>query len=58
MLKNIKGRFVLSYDDSPMIRELYKGFNIIEAERPNGINRKSIQTNVYKELIITNFDTS
>lgn len=58
LLKNIKGRFLLSYDDAPVIRELYKEFNIIEAERINGINRKNIQNNVYKELLICNYDVN
>ena len=52
-LKNIKGRFLLSYDDAPKIRELYKDFNIIETERINGIN---IKNNIYKELLICNYD--
>lgn len=56
ILMNLKARFLLSYDDSPMIRELYKDFNIIEVERPNGINRKNIKNNAYKELIITNYN--
>lgn len=55
-LKNIKGRFLLSYDDAPKIRELYKDFNIIETERINGINRKDIKNNIYKELLICNYD--
>ena len=54
-LKNIKGRFLLSYDDAPKIRELYKDFNIIETERINGINRKDIKNNIYKELLICNY---
>lgn len=56
ILKNIKGRFLLSYDDAPKIRELYKDFNIIEIERVNGINRKCIKNNMYKELLICNYD--
>lgn len=55
-LKNIKGRFLLSYDDAPKIRELYKDFNIIEFQRVNGINRKDIKNNMYKELLICNYD--
>lgn len=56
LLKNIQGRFLLSYDDAPLIRELYKDFNIIEIERINGINRKNIKNNIYKELLICNYD--
>lgn len=56
VLKNIKGRFLLSYDDSARVRELYKDFNIIEISRANGINRKNIRNNVYNELLICNYD--
>ena len=30
ILKGIKGRFVLSYNDCEVVRDLYKGFEIIE----------------------------
>ena len=56
LLSNIKGRFLLSYDDAPMIKDLYKDFNIISIERINGINRKNIQNNIYKEVLICNYD--
>ena len=55
---NIKGRFLLSYDDSPKIRELYKGFEMIEVERLNGINNRSDVENrkkIFKELLIANY---
>lgn len=57
VLKNIKGRFLLSYDDSPKIRELYKDFEIIEVSRYNGINHKpeANLNKTYKELIIANY---
>lgn len=55
-LKNIKGRFLLSYDNSDFIKELYKDFYIQEIERPNGINRKNILNSRYKELLITNYE--
>lgn len=41
ILKNIEGRFLLSYDNSPKVIELYKGFKMIEVERQNGINKPS-----------------
>lgn len=31
-LKSIKGKFLLSYNDTPFIRELYKDFKIIKSE--------------------------
>jgi DNA adenine methylase len=57
-LKNIKGRFLLSYDDSPKVRELYKGFEMIEIERQNGINNcqgTERKNKVFKELLIANY---
>ncbi len=55
-LKNIKGKFLLSYDDSPKIRELYKDFEMIEVQRQKGINnRKGIKNNLYYELLIANY---
>jgi len=56
ILSNIKGKFILSYDDSEKIRKLYKDFDIIPVSRRNGINgRKAIITE-YKEVIIKNYD--
>lgn len=56
VLKNIKGKFLLSYDDSLKIRELYKDFEMVEVQRQKGINnRQGITNNVYKELLIANY---
>lgn len=58
VLKVIKGRFLLSYDDSPKVRELYKGYEMIEVERQNGINNRegtNRANKVYKELLIANY---
>lgn len=49
-LDNIKGKFILSYNDDEFIRELYKHYTIIEVERQNNLGNGS-----YKELIIKNF---
>ncbi|OGI31343.1 MAG: hypothetical protein A2287_02750 [Candidatus Melainabacteria bacterium RIFOXYA12_FULL_32_12] len=54
-LKNIKGRFLLSYDDSEKIRELYKDYEMVEVERLNGINNKHHTNKMFKELIIANY---
>jgi len=54
-LKKLKGRFLLSYNDSPMVRELYKDFNIIETSRQNGINNCG-SGRIYKELLISNYE--
>ena len=50
VLGNIKGRFILSYNDDEYIRDLYKEFNIISVERPNNLSKGR-----YKELIIKNY---
>lgn len=58
LLKNIKGRFLLSYNNSPEIKELYKDFEIIEFERLNSMNNKSVGGHIndtYKELLIANY---
>lgn len=49
-LSNIKGRFILSYNDDEYIRELYKDYNITTVERQNNLS-----SGTYKELIITNY---
>lgn len=49
-LDNIKGKFILSYNDDEFIRDWYKDYTIIEAERQNNLSKGS-----YKELIIKNF---
>ena len=56
LLSSINGRFLLSYDDSPLIRELYKDFNIVSVERLNGINSKNRADKMYKEVLICNYD--
>ena len=58
VLGSIKGRFLLSYDDSLKVRELYKGYEMIEVERLNGINNRerTDRTNkIFKELLVTNY---
>ncbi|MCM1506625.1 MAG: DNA adenine methylase [Ruminococcus flavefaciens] len=50
VLSQIKGRFVLSYNDDEYIRELYRDYEIIPVERQNNFSQGT-----YKELIIKNF---
>ena len=59
ILSKIKGRFLLSYDDSPKVRELYKGYYMIPLQRLNGINNRmgtDRQNKYFKELLIANYD--
>ena len=54
VLKNIKGKFVLSYNHCPEIRNMYKSYNIIEVDRSDNLVTKK-QSRKYQELIIKNF---
>ena len=52
VLKNIKGKFILSYNDCEEIRDLYKDYKIIETSRQHNLGDVNGK---YKELIIKNF---
>jgi DNA adenine methylase len=49
-----KGRFILSYNDCPFVRQLYKDCYILAFERGNPLAKEKGAT--YKELLITNYD--
>lgn len=55
MLKEVKAKFVLSYNDDEFIRQLYKEFNIIEVERNNNLTSRYDKNRRFKELIIKNY---
>lgn len=55
MLKEIKAKFVLSYNDDEFIRGLYKEFNIVEVEKNNNLTSRYAKNRVFKELIIKNY---
>ncbi len=48
-LDNIRGKFILSYNDNEYIRSLYSKYEIIPVERQNNLSKGS-----YRELIIKN----
>lgn len=50
----LKGKFVLSYNDCEYIRELYRGYHIIEVERLHNLVMKERKPK-YKELLIKNY---
>ncbi|WP_273213216.1 DNA adenine methylase [Helicobacter rodentium] len=55
-LKNTKHKFLLTYDDSELIRELYKDFYICEYSLQYGMNNyKQTQAAKGAELLISNF---
>lgn len=53
-LSQIKGKFVLSYNDCTQIREMYAGYSIIEADRQDNLVTKT-NPRRYRELIIKNY---
>ncbi len=56
VLKGIKGKFLLSYNDCEFIRELYKDFIIEEISRNHPLrSRYSDSEHNYKELLIRNY---
>jgi len=56
VLKNVKGKFLLSYNDCEIIRELYKDFKIEGIERNNNLNsRYTDEDGRFKEVIIGNY---
>lgn len=54
VLSNIKGKFIISYNDCQVIRDLYNKFCIIEVDRFNNLTVKGGGRR-YNELIIKNF---
>ncbi|PZT47174.1 DNA adenine methylase [Helicobacter valdiviensis] len=53
LLKNIKGKFMLSYNDCELVRELYKDFNIKELKVKYSLSSK--ERKEQKELLVMNF---
>ncbi|NFH34526.1 DNA adenine methylase [Clostridium sporogenes] len=54
-LKNLKGKFLLTINDHPRVREWYEGFNIKEVKVNYSISREKKARKEYNELIITNY---
>lgn len=56
ILAGIKGKFLLSYNDCPYIKDLYEGFNIEAVNRNNNlVGRYNHIDKRYSEFIIKNF---
>jgi len=54
-LKDIQGRFLLSYNANEYIREIYKGFEIEEISRVHNMLARYNNGNRYQELLISNY---
>ncbi len=55
-LKNIKGKFLLSYNDCPEIRELYKDFSMLDFSRVHSMAQRYDAGKEFNELLIGNYD--
>ena len=55
-LKNIKGKFLLSYNDCNEIRELYNGFSMFDFSRTHSMAQRYEAGKEFKELLIGNYD--
>jgi len=53
ILKNIKGRFLLSYQDRPLMRKLYDGYNFYKYTGTNFILKPEIAITNYKLYLST-----
>ncbi|WAU72949.1 MULTISPECIES: DNA adenine methylase [unclassified Acinetobacter] len=55
ILKNIEGKFILSLNDVPQVREIFADFYFIEKKIRWSVNATSTNEQLGNELIITNF---
>lgn len=55
-LAGIKGKFLLSYNDCPEIRELYKDFSLFDFSRTHSMAQRYEAGKEFKELLIANYD--
>lgn len=55
LLKNIKGKFMLSYNDCELVRELYKDFNFKQLKVRYSLNNSVLKRKESKEVLIMNF---
>jgi DNA adenine methylase len=54
VLKGIKGRFLLSYNNAPLVRELYSDFHIKEVSRSHNLAAR-YDGGSYKEVLVSNY---
>lgn len=55
ILEGIKGRFILSYNDCPMVRDLYAGYHIEGISRASTLAGNGNNKGRFAEVIIRNF---
>ena len=55
-LAGMKGKFLLSYNDCPEIRELYKEYSFFDFKRVHSMAQKYEAGKEFPELLIANYD--
>ncbi len=55
-LADIQGKFMVSYNDCPYIRELYQDFHIESVVRINNLAQRYDKGSEYPEVLISNYD--
>ena len=55
-LKEINGKFLLSYNDCPEIRELYQGLPVFDFSRTHSMAQRYEAGKEFRELLIANYD--
>ncbi len=58
LLSGIQGKFLLSYNGCPYIRELYKDYPMVKVTRLNNLKQRYDAGSKYEELLIANYDIS
>ena len=53
-LKDIKGRFLMSINDVPQIREIFAAFHMIEVSTTYSISKSSLGSGQNRELLVSN----
>lgn len=54
-LSTIKGKFLLSYNDCPEIRKMYRNYQVISVERRSTLSSSTDNKDKYAELLIKNY---
>lgn len=55
-VKDCKHKWLITYDDDPLIRDLFKDFRIIDMNLQYGMSQSNGSAKVGKEIIITNYE--
>ncbi len=54
-VKDCKHKWLITYDDDPLIRDLFKDYRIIDMNLQYGMSQSNGSAKIGKEIIITNY---